>query len=43
MVPKYDGNRKVIQQGANKASTPAKKEAVKEIPNKKFVSILSER
>ena len=37
MVPKYEGKRNVIQQGANNANTPARNEAVKEIPNKKLV------
>ena len=40
IVPRYEGKRKVIQQGANKARTPAKKEAVKDTPNKKFKFML---
>ena len=39
IVPKYEGNRNVIQHGANKAKAPAKKEPVKEIPKKKLLSI----
>lgn len=36
MVPKYDGNKKVIQQGANRATIPPKKEAVKDTPKIRF-------
>ncbi len=32
-----------MQQGANNAKTPAKKEAVRETPNSKLVSIISEQ
>ena len=39
IVPKYEGKRKVMQQGANNAKTPAKNDAVREIPNRKLVSI----
>ena len=39
IVPRYVGKRKVIQQGANNASTPAKKDAVSDMPNIKLVSI----
>lgn len=41
IVPKYEGKRKVIQHGANRARIPAKKEAVNEIPNKKLLSNIS--
>ena len=39
IVPKYEGKRNVIQQGANKANAPARKEPVKEIPKKKLLDI----
>jgi len=39
IVPKYEGNRNVIQHGANKAKAPAKNEPVNEIPKKKLVAI----
>jgi len=41
MVPKYEGNKKVMQQGAKRARTPARNEAVREIPKRKFESMLS--
>jgi len=40
IVPKYEGKRKVIQQGANRARLPAKNEAVRDIPKKKLLFIL---
>ncbi len=40
MVPIYDGKRNVMQQGANKASTPARNEAVRETPIMSPESIL---
>ncbi len=40
MVPRYEGNKKVIQQGANRATIPPKKEAVRETPKKRFEFIV---
>ena len=36
IVPKYEGKRKVIQQGANRATMPPKNDAVNETPKKRF-------
>ena len=38
IVPRYEGNRKVMQHGANKANIPAKNEPVREIPKKSYYS-----
>ena len=40
IVPKYEGNRNVIQHGANKAKAPAKNEPVREMPKKKLLFII---
>lgn len=40
IVPTYEGKRNVIQHGANKANTPARNDAVRDIPNIKLESIL---
>src|SRR3990172_1945951 len=40
IVPKYEGNRKVIQQGAKSATMPPKNEAVRETPKKRFVFMI---
>lgn len=39
IVPKYEGNRNVIQQGANSATIPPTKAATKEMPAKRLVPI----
>ena len=40
IVPRYEGKRNVIQQGANRATMPPKKEAVREMPKKRLVFIV---
>lgn len=37
IVPRYEGKRKVIQQGANKATIPPRKEAVNDTPKSAFI------
>ena len=39
IVPKYEGNKKVIQHGAKSATMPPKNEAVSETPKNRFESI----
>ena len=36
IVPRYEGNKKVIQHGANRARDPAKKEATRDTPKASF-------